>query len=378
MSSALYIPKKIKVGFQARSGTYTSKLAYIIYFDEKGKLRKQTSWEGWRDKKIAPVEFDNVPTPGFILNKDIQRGGYDWFSDSVVKVRIYDSRDFEFEISTQNLISVLMHTDCLKRGLDGEFVYAWDGKDLVLLPTNSKEYQEAQVFTNLLHQKVSSKSLKPGYAYLNNKQEEVVYLGHFPWYSTGAKCEKKHIFAVSEGWYYKHPEITIDKKKWYIAPLPLNTIKQEVSSVEVTEYPKLLDCFDRSSNNLSIEKYTLKLCPIVKTYGRDTRFFTGKTFIWKIEFSGHYSYYNSGNDFTTYLEKYSKTPLDLDKCPVFVKSDLKEFSEDIGLDLNHGDSKKRRYSDDEETFSINSLKLNKFNPQRLAGISKNKEYEVKQ
>jgi hypothetical protein len=34
-------------------GTYTGKLAYVIYFDNKGVLRKKKSWEGWRDKKIA-------------------------------------------------------------------------------------------------------------------------------------------------------------------------------------------------------------------------------------------------------------------------------------------------------------------------------------
>lgn len=47
MKSNLYIPKKIHVGFQKRSDTYTGKLAYVIYEDEKGVLRKQGSWDGW-------------------------------------------------------------------------------------------------------------------------------------------------------------------------------------------------------------------------------------------------------------------------------------------------------------------------------------------
>lgn len=47
----IFIPKKINVGFQKRDDTYTGKLAYIIYYDETGKLRKETSWNGWRDKK---------------------------------------------------------------------------------------------------------------------------------------------------------------------------------------------------------------------------------------------------------------------------------------------------------------------------------------
>ncbi len=38
-----FIPSKIKVGFQERSDTYTGKLAYIIYYDNKGVLRKERS-----------------------------------------------------------------------------------------------------------------------------------------------------------------------------------------------------------------------------------------------------------------------------------------------------------------------------------------------
>lgn len=41
MKSNIFIPKKIKVGFQERSDTFTKKLAYVIYYDQKGKLRKE-------------------------------------------------------------------------------------------------------------------------------------------------------------------------------------------------------------------------------------------------------------------------------------------------------------------------------------------------
>ena len=44
MKSNIFIPKTINVGYQNRSGTYTGKLAYVIYYDEKGKLRKEASW----------------------------------------------------------------------------------------------------------------------------------------------------------------------------------------------------------------------------------------------------------------------------------------------------------------------------------------------
>ena len=49
LKSNLYIPKKIHVGYQNRSDTYTSKLAYVIYEDEKGVIRKKDSWDKWID-----------------------------------------------------------------------------------------------------------------------------------------------------------------------------------------------------------------------------------------------------------------------------------------------------------------------------------------
>lgn len=55
MNTNIFIPTKINVGFQERKDTYTGKLAYVIYFDEKGKLRKETSWQGWRDENIPNV-----------------------------------------------------------------------------------------------------------------------------------------------------------------------------------------------------------------------------------------------------------------------------------------------------------------------------------
>ena len=63
------MPKTITAGFQKRYGTYTGQLAYIIYTDEKGVLRKEKSWNSWRDEEIEPLTFDNVPTSGFVLKK---------------------------------------------------------------------------------------------------------------------------------------------------------------------------------------------------------------------------------------------------------------------------------------------------------------------
>ena len=93
MTSNIFIPKRLKVGFNERSDTYSKKLAYVIYWDDKGKLRKQDSWEHWRDKDIepyllmlksmvdacdySPVSSTSCIMSGFTLE--------DWYNDFVSK-----------------------------------------------------------------------------------------------------------------------------------------------------------------------------------------------------------------------------------------------------------------------------------------------------
>lgn len=141
INEKLNIPDKIKVGFQERDDTYTGKLSYVTYINKKGKLAKEISWEGWRDKKITPLELDNVPTEGFVLNK--KAGGYSTgWNHRQTYCRVYDPRDFEFEISIENLLYILQECTSSKgKGLEGKFVYAWSGKDLVLLPVDSLDYK---------------------------------------------------------------------------------------------------------------------------------------------------------------------------------------------------------------------------------------------
>lgn len=205
MEEQLFVPKKLKVGFQKRSDTYTKKLAYVIYYDSKNVLRKETSWQGWRDKKIAPMDVDNVPHSGFVINKDVQRNS-SYFGDGGGRnmIRVYDDRGIEFEITTGNLVFILMTTNCHKRGLEGEFVYAWYGKELVLLPVGCDEYQKSLSYTSLQSGKIGVKDLIPGCSYKTKKQQDLIYLGKFDWvdsgYSSGVYCvnEKSSFIFVDE------------------------------------------------------------------------------------------------------------------------------------------------------------------------------------
>lgn len=175
----LNIPKKIHVGYQKRSDTYTGKLAYIIYTDAKGKKRKEPSWNSWRDKTIDQDDFDNEPMSGFVLNKGVggQRESWGWNARNEY-IRVFDPRGFEFEISVANLLFILTNCTATKgKGLEGEFVYSWDRTDLILLPVDCFEYRASTEFTDLQTKKVTKKDMKEGRTYQHKNMETLVYLG---------------------------------------------------------------------------------------------------------------------------------------------------------------------------------------------------------
>lgn len=263
MQEKLIVPKKCKAGFNLRKDTYSGKLAYVIYHD--GKVwRKENSWESWREKEgteeelqkildnynknyheknpqyykkansfeeipqycrgkisngVEPIEFDNVPTEGFVLNKKV--GGYasDWGSFRQAYARVYDPRGFEFEITLPNLLFILQETNSIKgKGLEGEFVYSWEGKDLVLLPVGCPDYKKCVEYTNMQSNKVSAKTLIKGASYMTKKMEALIYMGRFDWYEYNysrrnynartLNHSKRHVFVNKDGKFSSYSSVS--------------------------------------------------------------------------------------------------------------------------------------------------------------------------
>ena len=181
MKTNIFIPSKINVGFQNRKDTYTGKLAYVIYYDEKGKLRKEPSWQSWRDKDIPNEVFDNEPIEGFVLNKKVGGNNYSW-NPRKTYTRVYDPRGFEFEITIPNLLWILENCNCIKgKGLEGQFVYGWDGKELVLVPVDSPDYREIQEKNKVIYNNefIKAKDLILGATYETLNGEKYVYMGKY-------------------------------------------------------------------------------------------------------------------------------------------------------------------------------------------------------
>lgn len=201
----IYLPKKIRVGYQERTDTYTKRLAYVIYYRD-GELRKQKSWESWRDEKIPANDFDNEPTEGFVLNKEAGGYNYGWNDCRQSWIRVYDPRGFEFEITPENLLFILEHANSIKgKGLEGDFVYAFDGKDLLLMPTSCPDYIELQELTNKVDNKefLTGKQLEDGCTYLTKDNEEITFLTKDYYYSWNYSDDK----SIKNGkvfWFAEH------------------------------------------------------------------------------------------------------------------------------------------------------------------------------
>ena len=274
MKTQLYIPKKIKVGYNLRDDTYTKKLAYVIYYDDKGVLRKETSWKGWIDKgnprgltyvqgkgqvempenirePLPTHDFDNLPTEGFVLNKKVGGTKYGW-NPRATYTRVYDPRGFEFEITIPNLLFILQECNCYKgKGLEGEFVYSWDGKDLVLLPVNCQEYKECQKFTTLQAGTIGVKDLIPGCSYQTKRQENLIYLGKFNWHEFKHKYEKVDGKTISKTvTSYKKQYIFIDESNKSFRPVSsLDFLAKINSDIPVSNYADLMDIFQKDKHS---------------------------------------------------------------------------------------------------------------------------------
>jgi hypothetical protein len=306
VDTKMFIPKTIKVGYQKRSDTYTGQLAYVIYTDDKGKLRKEKSWQGWRSNKIKPDDFDNEPTSGFVLNKGVGGVRQSWGRDARNEyIRVYDPRNFEFEISVANLLFILQETSSIKgKGLEGEFVYAWGGVELVLLPVGSEEYKECVKHTDRQKIKFDKNDIKEGYSYLMKDGTEVMYLGRHSYnnknyYSDFNPVGKKHIFVPLK-----------KRDSWedpYIPQPGFTKIAECTSSSALTQYPTEYDKFKKSIYCADIKTVSVSKIKFSENLQNKTVLIKEDDKYYVANITGHWGYgygYNHRRDY--YLNKSAK------------------------------------------------------------------------
>ena len=282
----IFIPEKCKVGFNTRKDTFTGKLGFCIYYKDK-EWKQEKSWESWRqvdeteiteelkqkclneynatycrwgnqpidsydnisphyklkvsNESVSPIEFDNIPMEGFVLNKKVGGNNSGW-NHRQAKARVYHPLGFEFEISFENVLYLLEHTNFIVgKGIEGKCILGWEGKNIVLIPENSSDYQEMMKFTSNQSKKfIKLKDLQVGYKYLTKQNEEWIYLGQYNEYGycnlgndekyttlqfTPKARNKIHLFYDVNRSYSK-----------YIEKATCTTIIQELEEVDITFY----------------------------------------------------------------------------------------------------------------------------------------------
>lgn len=296
--SKMIVPKTITVGYNSRNDTYTGKLAYVIYTDDKGTLRKEASWQSWRNKDLGSDNYDNVPTEGFVLNKGVggARMSYGWNARNEY-IRVYDPRNFEFEISVKNLLFILQECSAIKgKGLEGEFVYAWDGVELVLLPVNCKEYEECVKHTQRQTIKFDKNEIKEGCSYLMKDGTETLYLGRLNYnkanyYSKNFNpAGKKHIFLNLSKSDYKYND-------QYFAESGFTRIAETISSEPLPQFPEEYDNFKKSIYCGDYSKIKLIKEKIINKFYRQKFILKedNKYYVVIVNNNNYYNYYSECN-----------------------------------------------------------------------------------
>jgi len=182
---------------------------------KKNKLRKEASWNSWRDKKIEPQDFANEPTSGFVLNKKVGDYSSHW-NHRQAYCRVYDPRGFEFEVTIENLLYILENASSIKgKGLEGDFVYGWDGKDLLLMPVDSPDYKEITQYSEMIlrNNYVKAKDLKLGAIYKTKDNEEWIYMGRFDYHTTKYERVERPQNGYSYSSYRSYDSVKVNVNK---------------------------------------------------------------------------------------------------------------------------------------------------------------------
>lgn len=202
------------------------------------------------NEKIKPFEFNNEPMEGFVLNKKAGGGRYGW-NPRQTYCRVYDPRGFEFEITIPNLLYILENTSSIKgKGLEGKFIYGWDGKDHVLIPENSPEFESMIKYTELQDGKVYKKDMVRGNYYLDSKGEKLTYMGdarEIDW--SGKPSTKKKV------WFMTDSEKSYNKFRCYSSVQPIKADLKETNP----NFANMMDELEKHDSYYPFEEEYVKI-----------------------------------------------------------------------------------------------------------------------
>ena len=137
-----YIPKKMKAGFNNLINNQNL-LSFLIPDPIKNNKSLYLSWKKWKNSNIDVLLFENNPITGFCIGDYSNIVSHNIGQSIKTYIRLVDYRGFEFEITTENFLTILKTCTIKNNKIDGNFVYAYNHyyNDLYLLSTDSDEYK---------------------------------------------------------------------------------------------------------------------------------------------------------------------------------------------------------------------------------------------
>lgn len=230
MANYLNIPKEIIIGKKNNQG--------FVTYKQGSKIAKEISFKNWLGDG-EQIYTSNLPKKGFILQDCVGGHGGSWYSyERRAWAIIKDPHGFNIEITFDNLVWIMkMVSHDHNTGFDGEFVYGWDGAQLMLVPTISADYKYT---TNIDNKEIYKlKDLTVGETYRFPDERNMIYLGYLPviklkdkymyGYQTNTEyvTKKFHCFYCPYDSYKKFITLSSTKKK---------IIKDDTKPVQTKEW----------------------------------------------------------------------------------------------------------------------------------------------
>ena len=200
---AKYIPEQHFKGIRENANGEIP-LAFITPYgiDKPAKQRMKTV-EAWSGGKGCTAVINNIPLTGFKISREIRR----WSTSNVVW-RIEDPRGFELEISSGNMAYLLAECIFNKGVIEDELIWCRDGSQNYLLPTNSDEYSDYNLFTKCIKSGLKLKDINIGDHIQLSSGESGMYLGGYNmiqkdkgYYNFILENKRRYILLTDEGDY---------------------------------------------------------------------------------------------------------------------------------------------------------------------------------
>ncbi len=150
-------------------------------------------------------------------------------------------------------------------GFEGSFVYGWDKTELVLIPTNSKDYIELQKYSTTIYNDncIKAKDLIIGATYKCKDGSIYVYMGRYDTYTKAYEYENdstiktvkntKDIPRINHGYTIPYKETYIlDGPKYWFCYIGFNDTKNEISYYSFIQLKsiaknKFITCIDKDT-----------------------------------------------------------------------------------------------------------------------------------